>query len=153
MAQKEAVRRESMDFESEGTRCAAWLYRPDESASAATGDPPVVVMAHGFGLPRRFELPAFAERGLAVLVFDYRSLGDSGGEPRNVGCPALVVEGAGDQIAPKGAIDGTVSKLPDVNWVSYDTDYFGAFFGDLFEEVVDREGAFFERHLLDGDEP
>lgn len=48
-------------------------------------------MAHGFGLLRQFKLPAvaerFAERGLAVLVFDYRSLGESDGEPRNVVLP------------------------------------------------------------------
>ena len=67
----------------------------------------------------------------------------------DVDCPAFVVEGAEDQLAPKSAIDATVSKLRDVNWVAYDTDHFGAFFGDLFEEVVEREGAFLEYHLLD----
>ena len=45
-------------------------------------------MAHGFGLTRRcrlrdFAVP-FAEAGYAVLVFDYRGFGDSGGEPRQL---------------------------------------------------------------------
>jgi dienelactone hydrolase len=43
-------------------------------------------MAHGFSLTRHDGLPPYAERlataGAAVLVFDHRFLGDSGGEPR-----------------------------------------------------------------------
>ncbi|MFB6171734.1 MAG: alpha/beta hydrolase [Haloarculaceae archaeon] len=78
--------REDADFESEGTRCAAWLYRPEAA------DPPVVVMAHGFGATRRMGLPDYAERfaarGLAVLLFDYRGFGDSDGRHRNVVDPS-----------------------------------------------------------------
>lgn len=69
------------DFTSRGTRCAAWLFLPDGQTK-----PPVVVMAHGMGGLRSFRLPAFAEvfarRGLATLVFDYRTFGDSDGSPR-----------------------------------------------------------------------
>lgn len=43
-------------------------------------------MAHGFSLTRHDGLPPYAERlaeaGAAVVVFDHRHLGDSGGEPR-----------------------------------------------------------------------
>jgi uncharacterized protein len=43
-------------------------------------------MAHGFSLTRHDGLPPYAERladaGAAVLVFDHRYLGDSGGQPR-----------------------------------------------------------------------
>ncbi|KYH24098.1 alpha/beta hydrolase family protein [Halalkalicoccus paucihalophilus] len=91
MEQRETIQPEYVEFMSEGTRCAASLYRPDDLATTNTRDPPIVVMANGFGLPRQAGLPAFAERfaehGLAVLLFDYRSLGESGGEPRNVALP------------------------------------------------------------------
>lgn len=57
------------------------LYMPDPYKN-----PPVIVMGHGFGGQRKFGLPAFAERfadaGIAVLLFDYRGFGDSGGIPR-----------------------------------------------------------------------
>jgi pimeloyl-ACP methyl ester carboxylesterase len=62
--------------------CAADLYRPD----GPTGPVPCLVMGHGFsgtkGLAR-----VYAERfaaGFAVLVFDYRHFGASGGEPRQI---------------------------------------------------------------------
>ena len=71
-----------VSFESGGDRCVADLYRPE------TADPPVVVMAHGFGAERSFRLPAFAERfaerGLAVLSFDYRGFGDSEGDHQRI---------------------------------------------------------------------
>lgn len=70
-------------FESDGTKCAAWLYRP------ASGSPsPCVVMAHGFSAVREQRLDAYAERfaqaGIAVLLFDYRHFGASAGEPRQL---------------------------------------------------------------------
>ncbi|GAA0228402.1 alpha/beta hydrolase [Haladaptatus pallidirubidus] len=71
------------DFESEGTRCAGWLYTPEGKKK-----PPVIVMAHGLGGERTFGLPEIAKRfvarGFAVFLFDYRNLGDSDGEPRNL---------------------------------------------------------------------
>ncbi|WP_424188695.1 alpha/beta hydrolase [Actinokineospora sp. G85] len=76
--------RADVDFDSDGTRCAAWLYRP----VGVEGPVPLVVMAHGLGAVREWRLDAFAERfaeqGWAVLVFDYRYLGASGGEPRQM---------------------------------------------------------------------
>lgn len=76
------MEREELSFESGGTRCAAWLYRPEGAAA----DVPCVVMAHGFSLTRHDGLApyaeAFAAAGAAAFVFDHRHLGDSGGEPR-----------------------------------------------------------------------
>ena len=74
---------ERSDFLSAGVRCAADLYRPQQAGPA-----PLVVMAHGFGSERTFRLPDYAEHfvrhGLAVLLFDYRTYGDSDGTPRNL---------------------------------------------------------------------
>jgi fermentation-respiration switch protein FrsA (DUF1100 family) len=68
-------------FTSAGLRCSADLYLPDIAIAS-----PLVIMAHGFGGERSFRLPAyakhFARNGLAVLLFDYRTFGDSEGEPR-----------------------------------------------------------------------
>lgn len=90
--------REDSGFDSGGVRCAAWVYRP----AGVFGVPgvlgvlgvtdgaarPVVVMAHGFGGDRRVRLTAFAERfaaaGHVVVLFDYRTFGDSEGTPRRV---------------------------------------------------------------------
>jgi len=76
------IEREEISFVSGESHCAAWLYRPSAAPAPAT----CVVMAHGFSLTRHDGLEAYAERlaasGAAVLVFDHRYLGDSGGEPR-----------------------------------------------------------------------
>lgn len=81
----QAVRREDSPFMSDGKRCAAWLYRPHGAPQERF---PIVVMAHGFAAQRSFRLPEyaikFAERGMAVLLFDYRHFGDSEGEPRDM---------------------------------------------------------------------
>lgn len=75
------MEREDVTFSVDGTRLAAWLYRP-EGASAC------VVLAHGWTGVREQRLGAFAERfaaaGLAALVFDYRHFGASEGEPRQL---------------------------------------------------------------------
>ena len=88
------MKRIDHDFESCGTRCAAWLFLPE--METGDGPPPVVVMAHGFGGQREMRLPAFAERfasrGLAAFVFDYRCFGASDGEPRNLIDPRRHVE-------------------------------------------------------------
>ena len=75
--------RHDVTFLSDGTPCAAWLYRPEDVAN-----PPMVVLAHGFAAFRDLRLDAyaarFAEAGYAALVFDYRHWGASAGQPRRV---------------------------------------------------------------------
>lgn len=75
--------RDDCEFDSQGTRCAAWLYRPQSA-----GNSPCVVMAHGLSAVREQRLDAYAEHfqqaGIAVLLFDYRHFGASAGEPRQL---------------------------------------------------------------------
>ncbi|WP_438023844.1 alpha/beta hydrolase [Sorangium sp. So ce233] len=76
--------RTPLTFQSEGAVCAATLFTP----AAPRAQTPCVVMANGFSGTMDWILPWFAERfataGLAVLTFDYRHLGQSGGEPRQI---------------------------------------------------------------------
>lgn len=73
--------RQKVSFVSGDTTCAGYLYLPASVASPT----PCVVLAHGFSgtMDRLFvHAERFASAGLAALVFDYRSFGESGGEPR-----------------------------------------------------------------------
>lgn len=74
----------SISFDSEGVTCAGRLYLPDGPGERL----PCVVMAHGFSGTMDWIVPDFAARfaagGLAVLLFDYRYLGESGGKPRQL---------------------------------------------------------------------
>ncbi len=72
---------EVVTFDSDGQTLEGHLYRP-----ATPGPHPVIVMAGGWCYVKELAQPrfaqAFAERGLASLVFDYRNCGGSTGEPR-----------------------------------------------------------------------
>jgi fermentation-respiration switch protein FrsA (DUF1100 family) len=76
--------RKDVAFTSKGLNCRAWLYLPDDLPPDEKR--PVVVMAHGFSGVKEMFLDKFAERfvgaGLTALVFDFRNLGESEGEPR-----------------------------------------------------------------------
>jgi dienelactone hydrolase len=76
---------EELRFRSDDGECAATLHRPGVDAP---GGAPCVVMGNGVSMTRRDGLPRFAERfaaaGFAALTFDFRHLGDSGGEPRQL---------------------------------------------------------------------
>ncbi len=75
--------RRDVEFDSDGTTCAAWLY-----PGAAPDASPCVILGHGFSATRELRLDSFAERfsaaGLACLVFDYRHFGASEGQPRQL---------------------------------------------------------------------
>jgi hypothetical protein len=75
--------RQDVEFNAEGTTLRGWLYTPDSGSAPY----PTVVAAHGFGATKdEVELErfpeAFAEVGLACLLYDHRNFGDSDGEPR-----------------------------------------------------------------------
>jgi dienelactone hydrolase len=75
-----SVQRDKVRFDSGNTECVAWHY-PGTNGGC-------VVMAGGGGVTKEPGTDLFAKRfneaGFAVLAFDYRHLGESGGEPRQV---------------------------------------------------------------------
>lgn len=75
--------RKDIEFKTQdGTVLRGWHYTPD----GRTGPFPTIVMAHGYSAVKEMYLDrfaeAFAETGLAALVFDNRNFGASDGEPR-----------------------------------------------------------------------
>lgn len=82
--------REDVWFDSRGSRCHAWLYRPasstDRTGDAGDAARPAVVIAAGLGATKSMGMAAYAERfaaaGYVCLVFDYRFFGLSEGSPR-----------------------------------------------------------------------
>ncbi|MFD2468839.1 alpha/beta hydrolase [Amycolatopsis silviterrae] len=70
-------------FRSGRDQCAAWLTLPDRP-----GPHPAVVLVHGGGATHEMMLGQyetwFAAAGFAVLAFDFRHLGESGGLPRQL---------------------------------------------------------------------
>jgi dienelactone hydrolase len=80
-ASAERPARRDVTFRSQGADLSGWLYLPDTKPRW-----PLVIMAHGFSATRRMTTDRYAEvfraSGLAVLLYDHRGFGDSGGEPR-----------------------------------------------------------------------
>jgi fermentation-respiration switch protein FrsA (DUF1100 family) len=81
-------------FKSGDSFAAGWFFLPEDAGSGSTV--PAVAMAHGIGAVKEMFLEPIARRfaaaGFAVLVFDYRSFGASGGEPRQRVFPRDQVE-------------------------------------------------------------
>lgn len=72
-----------LSFPSGGETCAAWLTLPE-----GEGPHPVVLLVHGGGATHAMILDQYERRfavaGFAVLAFDFRHLGESDGEPRQL---------------------------------------------------------------------
>lgn len=125
------MQREDLEFDSHGTPCRGYLYRPEGNAPY-----PCVIMGHGFAATRDAGLAPFAEAfaraGYAAFVFDYRHFGASGGEPRQLLVPGREVQ---DWLAALTFVRG----LPDIRddrialWGT-------SFAGGLVTEVAARDG-------------
>lgn len=73
--------RRNIEFDSGGILLRGWLQIPDD-----VGPYPLVILAHGMGGLKEWEIPAYADAfvaaGIAAMTFDYRNFGDSDGTPR-----------------------------------------------------------------------
>jgi len=76
--------RKEVSFEIKGMAISAWLYLPEVLSTPV----PCIIMGHGLGGTKDMGLESYAirfhEAGFAVLAFDYRHLGESEGEPRQL---------------------------------------------------------------------
>lgn len=89
---------EAVEFPSEGATLRGRFYRPERT------DPwPVVVMTHGTSATITMCLDRYAEvfcnAGIAVLLYDHRNFGMSGGEPRQLINPWLQARGYRDAMS------------------------------------------------------
>jgi len=96
--------RRKLQFASGDSYCAAWHYPGTNGAC--------VVMAGGFAVTKEPGTDRFARRfhaaGFSVLAFDYRRIGESGGQPRQV----LPIR---DQIDDWRAAIDVAAELPEVD--------------------------------------
>ncbi len=97
--------RQDVTFSSEGADLRGWVYVPDSGAPW-----PLVVMAHGFSATRHMTVDKYAEifhaAGLAVLLYDHRGFGDSGGEPRQQINPWIQARGYRDAVSYGRSLEG-----------------------------------------------
>ena len=83
---------EKVFFESEGAKCAGFLGIPEGDAGKRH---PAIVLGHGFGIRKESlidEAEYLTRAGFVTLAFEYRSLGESEGEPRGSIVPLNQVE-------------------------------------------------------------
>ncbi len=84
---------EEIFFASGGLKCAGDLYLPE--GSPPEGGWPALVIGHGFSLVKSMLVAQgsyFRDAGFAVLAIDYRTFGNSEGEPRGQLFPLRMVE-------------------------------------------------------------
>jgi dienelactone hydrolase len=89
---------ENIEFPSEGAVLRGRFYRPDRPAPY-----PAVAMAHGTTATITMAIDRYAEvfcrGGLAVLLYDHRNFGLSGGEPRQQINPWIQARGFRDAVS------------------------------------------------------
>lgn len=97
----------NVEFESQGALLRGRFYRP-----AGDGPFPVVVMAHGTSATITMTTDCYADvfeqAGFAVLLYDHRNFGTSGGEPRQEINPWVQARGYRDAMT-------YLQALPDVD--------------------------------------
>jgi len=106
-----APQRRDVEFDSRGVTCRAWLYEPDATVPRPA---PCIVMAHGLGGTRDAALEPYAKRfaaaGFHVVLFDYRHIGASDGEPRQLVSIARQLQDWASAIAYARGLAGVDSR-------------------------------------------
>lgn len=126
---------DEVEFSSQGAVLRGLLFRPDTEAR-----PPVVIMANGTSATIHMVVDEYArvfcDNGLAVLLYDHRSFGASGGNPRQQINPWIQCRGyleaidfvrgvgidgdrialwgdsySGGEVVVAGAVDGRVTAI------------------------------------------
>src|SRR5450631_646513 len=120
------MEREKIRFASGGTECAAWHY-PGTNGGC-------VVMTGGFAVTKEPGTDRFAQRfhdaGFAVVAFDHRHLGESGGQPRQV-------QRVGEQLADWRAAIARARELPHVSPARIAVWSFSSCGGQVFQVAAD----------------
>src|SRR6266511_1394106 len=102
-ALRASAERQKVHFASGDTTCAAWHYPGTTGAC--------VIMAGGTAVTKEPATDRFAKRfheaGFTVLAFDFRRLGESGGQPRQI-------VRVGEQLADWQAAIAFAGALPGV---------------------------------------
>lgn len=108
-----------VEFASEGAVLRGLLWLPETPARR----PPVVIMAHGTSATVSMVADKYAETfaraGLAVLLYDHRNLGRSGGEPRQEINPWIQCRGYRDAINFAETLDDVDPRRIALWGVSY----------------------------------
>eukprot|EP00882_Tetradesmus_deserticola_P000805 GHRQ01000876.1.p1 GENE.GHRQ01000876.1~~GHRQ01000876.1.p1 ORF type:complete len:403 (+),score=125.66 GHRQ01000876.1:228-1436(+) len=134
-----------LQITSHGTPLEAWLYLPKHTSSP----PPVLVMAHGMGAQKDIGLFMYAEKfvdaGMAVLIFDYRCFGGSGGLPRHWVSPRRHIQDWHAVVAHVqatnlgGQVDGSRIALWGVSYAGGHVLVTAAKFGSNISAVIANE--------------
>ena len=102
-----AATSQTVRFEVDGTPVVGTLFRPDDAADqrlpAIVVDGPWTQVKEQVGYAYA---PRLADQGFAVLVFDHRNFGESGGEPRQFEDPATKVRDLEAAVEWLGTADG-----------------------------------------------
>jgi dienelactone hydrolase len=108
----------TIEFTSDGERIEALLYLPE-----GEGPHPCIVMAGGWCYVKELVQPKFAEvfaqGGMAALIFDYRYMGGSSGEPRQHIDPWQQIEDYRNAISFAESLDEVDENRIGVWGISY----------------------------------
>jgi len=111
---------EHVTFPSDGLTVSADLYLPESADGTAI---PIVVQGGGWCYVKEIVQPSFAmefnDRGIAALVFDYRYMGESEGEPRQRINPWDQIEDYKNAISFAQQIEGVDPERIGVWGISY----------------------------------